>query len=187
MIERGVIRFRDRRRQIVDMRGMKIGTITPTDLDGLIDYHNDAFAFFELKHRDAPLERGQQMALVRVVDAIARGGKRAALFVCSHIIDDPREDVPADRCRVRTTYEHGQWHEATSIETLREAVDRFLGLGDAVPTYQPIQRGARASLRSPSSACIHREEFKSGGRCWICDRVGGGTVALREREPGEEG
>lgn len=165
---RGLIRHRDRRRQIVDMRGLTFGTITPTDLDALIDYHNDAFAFVELKHRGTALERGQKVALVRVVDLVAQAGKRAALFVAEHAVDNPARDIDAARCRVRAIYEARAWREPDEILTLRDGLDQFLAYGPGRATYQPYQpsRPARAAV---AVACVHKAEFIVDGRCWVCE------------------
>lgn len=143
MFERGAVRNHARKRQCVDYSGMRFGKITPTDLDGLIEYHNESFALMELKHRGADLEYGQRTALVRMVDAITRSGKRAALFVASHQIDDPGQDIPADRCSIRAVYQRGSWSEDEAGKTLLEAVDAFLGYGAAVPTHNPMAQAPR--------------------------------------------
>ena len=65
---RGAIQFRERRKQIIDFSGLRVGNITPTDCDGLIEYHNKAYILFEIKHRDAKVPEGQLKALVRSVD-----------------------------------------------------------------------------------------------------------------------
>jgi len=143
MSERGEIRHRDRRRQLVDFRGMAYGTITPTDLDLLIDYHNDRFVFAELKFRGAKLEYGQKTALVRLVDLAAAAGKRGVLFLADHEVDDTRQDIEADRCIVRAVYERGEWRQSETIQTLREAVDLFLG-------YQPVSQVSTSKGERPT-------------------------------------
>ena len=174
MIMRGQIRNRDRKRQIVDFRGLVYGTITPTDLDGLIDYHNESFAFFELKHRDAEMDRGQKLALIRVVDAIACAGKRSALFVASHTTDQPMNDIAADRCWVRRIYELGTWREPDQMTTLREALDVFLGFGPSVRT----EEGQAAQKFDP--------EYLKDLYAYLARARKPVSVAA-DREPGEEG
>lgn len=176
MIERGVIRYRNRKRQIVDFRGMKFGTITPTDLDMLIDYHNDRFVFGELKHRDTAVEYGQKTAVVRLVDLIEIAGKRAVFFVATHHIDNPAKDIPADRCLVRASYERGIWQEATTIVTLREATDMFLGF--CAPEY-----AISAPKRLESSISEPYAGYHADVAAWL-KRA---KTAPTAREPGEEG
>lgn len=174
--ERGAIRHRDRRRQLIDMRGLAFGTITPTDLDGLIDYHDEAFAFFELKLRGQKLELGQKLALVRVVDRIAASGARAALFVADHSIDDPMRDIAADRCSVRAIYELGEWRQTAAMQTLREAVDAFLGFAPVPQRPRENARPAQPTLADPEYVAAV-EEFN---RRYLAMRSA-------DREPGEEG
>jgi len=40
---RGKIEHRDRARQIRDFSNLRYGNITPTDIDGLIEYQNKCF------------------------------------------------------------------------------------------------------------------------------------------------
>jgi len=124
--EPGLIHHRPRARQINCFTGLKFGTITPTDLDGLIDYHNERFAFLELKLRDAPVAEAQAKAFTRVVDAIEIAKKQACFFVAEHTTDDPMVDVPADRCLVRCFYTHQKWHRVVDDITLLAALNRFL-------------------------------------------------------------
>lgn len=139
---RGAIRNRDRRRQLVDMQGLAIGTITPTDVDLLIDFKNQRFVFGELKSRGAPLEVGQRLALTRLIDLIEKAGKRAILFVVDHDVVDPSADIPADLCTVREIYERGRWAVPTREITLRTAIDLFLDLepSQQSPTPHPSGR-----------------------------------------------
>ena len=79
---RGVIQNRERARQIIDFSGLRYGNITPTDIDGCIEYQDKGVAFIEIKHRDSPMPKGQELALTRLVDNNSTAGKRAVLYVC---------------------------------------------------------------------------------------------------------
>ena len=149
--EPGLINHGSRARQLNSFTGLKFGSITPTDLDGLIDYHNERFAFLELKLRDGPLSEAQATAIIRVVDAIEAAKKRAAFFVAEHCEDDPTVDVPADRCLIRSIYSRQQWWQPEIEMTLRAGLDRFLGFGPPlqltyrVVTYEEARRGRAAT------------------------------------------
>jgi len=146
-----------RARQLNSFTGLKFGTITPTDLDGLIDYHNERFAFLELKLRDAPVSDAQATAIIRVVDAIEVAKKRAAFFVAEHCEDDPTVDVPADRCLIRAIYTHQMWHQPPAEMTLRAGLDRFLGFGPPLELTFVSTTTARPSIvRAPSADEIFR-------------------------------
>lgn len=66
--ERGKIENRNRARQIIDFSGLQYGKITPTDIDGLIEYHDKAILLLEFKYADAEMPRGQKVALERMCD-----------------------------------------------------------------------------------------------------------------------
>lgn len=63
---------------------MKFGTITPTDIDGLIEYHNKYFIFIETKYKTGEVPHGQKLALERLCDATQRSGKPSLLMICTH-------------------------------------------------------------------------------------------------------
>jgi hypothetical protein len=138
---RGKIHDRERRQQIVSFEGLRYGNITPTDLDGLIDYKNERFAFFELKIEGVEMQRGQGLALVRVVDLIQQAGKKAALFVAWHSVFNTREDIDAANTYVHTIYTEGQMIKPISMPTLRAAVDKFLGWAPQNYSREPGEEG----------------------------------------------
>ena len=159
--EPGRIYHPARARQLNSFTGLKFGTITPTDLDGLIDYHNERFAFLELKLRDAPVSDAQANAIMRVVDAIEVAKKRAAFFVAEHFEDDPTVDVAADRCLIRAIYTRQMWYQPPAEMTLRVGLDRFLGFGPPLDLTFLAAAQARSSIaRAPSVDEIFRS---SGG------------------------
>ena len=92
---RGIIQNPERARQIIDFSGIRFKNITPTDIDGLIEYKNIAYVLMEFKHREAEMPHGQSLALTRMVDDFDRQGKYATLLVCEHYVDDPKADIIA--------------------------------------------------------------------------------------------
>ena len=57
-----LIRNRDYMRQIKDFSGLRFGKISPTDIDGFLDFGNSLFIFVEMKHGDARIPYGQKLA-----------------------------------------------------------------------------------------------------------------------------
>ena len=102
--ERGVIQNVKRAQQINDFHGVRFGNITPTDIDGLIEYHNKAWIIFEIKYKDAQLPYGQRLALERMVKDFTTAGKKAMALVVEHFIDDTSEQVDAAECFVREVF-----------------------------------------------------------------------------------
>jgi hypothetical protein len=74
--ERGVIQNKARAKQLFSFKDLqRMRNITPTDIDGLIDYNGRAFVYLEGKYgRDKKLEQGQRMALEHVVDSHWKSG-----------------------------------------------------------------------------------------------------------------
>lgn len=122
---RGTIQFRARRRQIIDCHGLRIGNITPTDCDGLIEYKNKAYIIFELKRRGVDVPHGQLLALERAIDDWRRAQKFALLIIAEHDIENPEEDIDAAKCVVRSWY-GGKWKQPAECVTLKETIDRFI-------------------------------------------------------------
>lgn len=122
--ERGKIRNRDARQQIIDYSGLRYNNITPTDVDGMIEYKGKAFIFYEFKFGDAPMPLGQKIALTRVVDAIQKGGTPAILILGSHN-NQATEDIDATNAIVRSIYWNGSWGSGCG-RTVKDVTDGFL-------------------------------------------------------------
>lgn len=127
---RGAIQFRDRRKQIIDCRGLRYGNITPTDCDGLIEYHGKAYILFELKKRGTEVPKGQLLALVRAVDDWRRARKPALLIIAEHDVENPAEDIDAAKCNVRSYYGGGVWKHPNAPITLKDTIDSFISRVD---------------------------------------------------------
>lgn len=122
---RGTIQNRERARQIIDFHGLRIRNITPTDIDGFIEYQDKAMIFLEFKYLDADLPYGQQLALVRLIDNIDKAGKEAVLFVCEHNITNCDKDVIAENAIVRSFYYKKRWYNGFG-KTVKEKIISFL-------------------------------------------------------------
>lgn len=143
MVARGSLHTIDRAKQLHDFQHIKIGNITPTDLDGFIDYRGRAFVFFELKHVskiDEWLEAefdGQRVALERLVMAVGNAGLKCALFAAEHE-SSPDDVVDAAQCAVRAIYYKSKWTTVRAHFTLRDLTYRFVGLNQpALASEQP--------------------------------------------------
>jgi hypothetical protein len=124
-MERGKIISRDYATQVNDFSGLQFERkITPTDVDGLIEFNNEIFILFEMKYKTATLPYGQELALTRIVDAIQYSGKEAALFVCQH--EDKKDIDCANSLCSRRYYRH-RWYPSTGERrTLRWTIEAFL-------------------------------------------------------------
>lgn len=128
----GKIHSRNRAKQIIDFSGLRYnspstkGDITPTDIDGFIEYDNKCFIFVEIKLKGNPLPYGQQLALKRLVNDCS---KPSILFIAEHNVESPHNDINAAECIVRKYYRAGKWGNWNGKEyTLKQAIDSYLTL-----------------------------------------------------------
>ena len=123
---RGSIQFPERRKQLVDFQKLRIGNITPTDCDGLIEYQNKAYILFEIKYRNATVPQGQLLALTRAVDDFSTAHKPALLIIAEHDVDDPSQNIDASQCIVRQCYFDGVWKAPSKPRTLKDLINSFI-------------------------------------------------------------
>jgi hypothetical protein len=112
----------DRYKQVIDYSGMLYERgITPTDIDGLMDFGGKFFAIIELKFLNAELPFGQRLCLERVCDGLAERHE-CAVFVARHSLP-PELHIPAAECSVSEYRWKGQWRIPAQSISLRQAVD----------------------------------------------------------------
>lgn len=120
-----LIRNRQAVAQIIDFRKLHIGNITPTDIDGFIEYNDKYFIFIETKYRDKPLPTGQRLALQRLCDTLTSAGKHAIVFITSHYAEIGM-DIDFGETIV-TEYRCGfQWVVTTERTRLQDAILSFI-------------------------------------------------------------
>lgn len=127
---RGKIQFRDRAKQIIDFSGIRYQQITPTDIDGLIEYHDIAFLVYEYKLEGAKMPYGQELALTRLVDGLQKSGKMAALLLCEHDVRDPNDDIDAANAKVIKIYYCKNWYSDMKRRTVKEVTNSFIKFVD---------------------------------------------------------
>lgn len=127
MEERGKIKNRMRAQQIRDFSGLQFGKITPTDIDGLIDFGNVGFVLIETKLTNAEFPYGQRLAVERVVDNLAFANKDAIGIVAEHDTT-PEEDIDVANCRVIEYRHNNSWLTPRNPHTVREFIDNFLDI-----------------------------------------------------------
>ena len=99
-MNRGEIINIERARQINNFKNMRYGKITPTDMDGLIEYHNKAYVFIEVKYGDKDLPFGQRLALERLVKDTSSKDKQSIAIVCEHQVDNTENQIDVADCKL---------------------------------------------------------------------------------------
>lgn len=117
-----------RMKQLIDFKGLELDSgIYPTDIDGLIEYHDSEYIILEVKHNNAKVPWGQRLALQRMVDDFTKAGKKAVAIVCEHNVDNANNPVVAAVCNVRELYYGGEkrWRPPDEPITVRQAIHSF--------------------------------------------------------------
>ena len=83
--KRGSIKYPDRYKQLIDFSGLqRMRKITPTDIDGFIDYGGNAFVIIEGKHESKDIDYGQRLCMENIVKAFKKAKKIAIAFIFKH-------------------------------------------------------------------------------------------------------
>lgn len=125
MIERGKIR-EHAFVNISCFTGLRYGTMTPTDIDAFLDFHNLAFVFVEAKHARPDLPYGQSLALERICDACQAGGIPSVVFVVVWQNLNADGEIEFSDAIVKAVYFEKKWRKNVEALTLKKYVDRFI-------------------------------------------------------------
>ena len=124
MLSRGAIQYRQRAKQLRDYRGLQFGNITPTDIDGLIEYQNRAYIIIELKFEDAILPEGQRLALERLTDDLSKV-KTTICIIGSHCAESETDIDVANTLVVEYRW-NKLWQTPKRQCNIRECIELFL-------------------------------------------------------------
>ena len=120
---RGTIKNRYRANQVINFSGLRINNITPTDLDGLIEWQNKCFILIELKYYVNPeIKTGQRLALERLSDSL---NKPNIIFHAIHY-NRSDDDIDAEQAIISRFYHKGTWFKPKREYGLNEAIFGFL-------------------------------------------------------------
>jgi len=118
--QRGNIKNKGRAQQINSFSGLiRRRNISPTDIDGLIDYNGKAFIILEGKYGDAELPKGQRMALENLANAMLDGSKKVVVIIFRHNIHNVNEEINVSTQPVTEIYFKRKWFPISSKSTLQ--------------------------------------------------------------------
>lgn len=123
--DRGKIRNRELAARLRDFSGMRFGNITPTDVDGLIEYHDKGYVIIETKYNAAPMPYGQRLALQRTCDDL-QTQKPTLLVVAAN--RNQEGDIDIANTEVTEYRFDGKWLKRQC--TTRQLVERFIAYLD---------------------------------------------------------
>lgn len=122
MTERGQLRNPSQALVERDFSGLRWGAITPTDIDGYVEFSDRLYLFIEGKFGDSKPRGGQALALNRLCDAIhdPNNGRYAVLFVVAH---DGSQRFDYSSAYVSQYRWNGKSITPASPTTLKRAID----------------------------------------------------------------
>lgn len=121
---RGATTYKERAKQGRDFTGLRYGNITPTDIDALIEYKNEAYVFIEAKSNGAEMSFGQKLALERLCDDLQRI-KPTLLVLVTHNTPSNQE-IDFAQAKVSKYRYKGRWAIPQNVPTAKELIDSFL-------------------------------------------------------------
>lgn len=123
MAERGHFRNKEAARTLRNFSGMRWGKVTPTDIDGFVEFGDKAFVVVEAKYKDSPIPYGQGLALERLCDAISEP-RKTLLVICSHDAAVGQE-IDLATCQVTRYKSQGRWRDGPTGLTVKALIDKF--------------------------------------------------------------
>ena len=122
---RGTFQHRELARRLIDFDGLRYGNITPTDIDGIIEYKNIAYIIYEFKYCNSMVPYGQELCLKRMCDDLSKEGKIAVFLICEHYRNDG-SDINASLAKVRELYYNGKIYSIYAGKTVKEVTDKII-------------------------------------------------------------
>jgi len=119
---RGEIRNREFATQVRDFSGLRFGNITPTDIDGIIEYKDKLYIFIETKYENAELPFGQKLCFERLCDDLQKV-KPTLLIVASH---NSKGDIDVANTVVTSYRYEGKWFTLKSKKTTKSLIMEFI-------------------------------------------------------------
>jgi len=123
---RGVVRSVARATQHIDYSGLRWDKITPSNIDGVLDFSGRLFVFLEFKTVGAPMAFGQRLLFSNLHRAMARNGVACAVLLAEHVTLDPKSAIGASEALVVEILDGPQWRAPLRSVTVREAVESYL-------------------------------------------------------------
>jgi hypothetical protein len=123
MTNAGQFKNKEYARQLRSFGGLVFGSISPTDIDGCIEYKNKLFIWIESKFGNAKLPFGQRLAFERINDAIEKSGKPSIFIVANHHAE---EDIDLANSIVTEYRTCEKWNIPKQNLTVRKACELFI-------------------------------------------------------------
>ena len=117
-----ILHNREQAGQLKIFAGLKWGSISPTDIDGFLDFGDRLFVFVEVKHGESMPPTGQRIALERLCDACEAENRVSAVLIATH---SSSEDIEVKDLRVIRYRWRRKWVSPRGEISVQQAINRF--------------------------------------------------------------
>jgi len=108
---RGSIKYLKKYKQLISFEGMeRMRKITPTDIDGLIDYNGNSFIYMEFKTDGKSIDYGQRLAIEHIINSHEQAGHKACALLIYHNCDAD-EIIMAKEKIIESVYQNNKWRD----------------------------------------------------------------------------
>jgi hypothetical protein len=118
-----LIRNKNQTKQPIDFSGIQNGNIYPTDIDGVLEFDNEALILFEVKRFNNDIPVGQRLVLERICDSW-KTKKSIVLFVNVNIKNDI-DYIPLKDGYVTKYYINGKWSALNTNNKVTNVLNRL--------------------------------------------------------------
>lgn len=107
---RGEIKYLRRYKQLNSFKNLRLRrNITPTDIDGFIDYNGNAFVYLEGKLENCGTKEGQLKGLERAVDSHTKAGNPSITIIYEYN-EKPEDLIDVGNKYVKMIYFKYMWY-----------------------------------------------------------------------------
>lgn len=139
MTERGAIR-NNKQVHEKDFTKLRWGNITPTDLDGFIDFGDKICVFIESKYENGEPSNGQRLALERLCNNCYKAGRESYILLATHGDGAIIDYAPLS---VIKFYYQSSWHNPIKPINVKDFIDSVL---DRYGYYTQLKGGDAGNL-----------------------------------------
>lgn len=101
-------------------------TISPTDVDGLLEYQGRVAFFIELKYGNNDIVSAQEYTFKNVSKAMLMGGYEAVYVIVANHESTPENDIDAGNAIIRKVWDGHKYHYPSNTSTLRTFIKNAL-------------------------------------------------------------
>ena len=107
MMEKSLIRSRNKVKQVIDFTGVQNGKLHPSDIDAVLEFDNEVLILMEVKYKFNKIPTGQRLLLERICDSWHTD--KSVVLKIEHDFDNDEVNIPLEKCKVTGIYHKKVW------------------------------------------------------------------------------